>query len=126
MVESVHSPADYKRILIKASYLSIGVTVPIATILYIFTPSILGIFGEGYVDNVSALFRLMIITSPFVVINMVWLSYLRTKMFIKEIITSSFLMVLIAVGIPYLFLDDMGLDSIGWGWIISQILVLIS
>jgi O-antigen/teichoic acid export membrane protein len=123
LVEGVHSPRNYQRNLLKAGYLSIGITVPIGTLMYILTPFILGLFGEGYVEHAGDLFRMMLIASPFVTGNMVLLNYLRIKKFIKELVISSLLMSIIALSIIFHFMDTMGLISIGYGWFIAQIVV---
>lgn len=123
LVEGVHSPRNYQRNLLKAGYLSIGITVPIATLMYILTPFILGLFGEGYVEHACDLFRMMLIASPFVTGNLVLLNYLRIKKFIKELVISSLLLSIIALSIIFQFMESGGLISIGYGWLIAQIVV---
>jgi O-antigen/teichoic acid export membrane protein len=125
LVESVHSPEYDKKIIIRASYLALGVTTTIAAGMYVFRNPLLGLFGEGYLDNAGDLFSILLLASPFVAGNLVLATYLRTKKYVKELVISSVILAIIALGIPVSLVKTMGIISIGYGWVCAQCVVII-
>jgi O-antigen/teichoic acid export membrane protein len=125
LVESVHSPELFRKIIIRAGYLALGVTTTLAVGMYILRRPLLGLFGEMYLENSSGLFSVLLLASPFVVGNVIMVTYLRTKKFIKELVISSVILAIIALGIPFSLMRTMGIIATGYGWAAAQIIVII-
>ena len=125
LVESTHSPEDYKKIITRASYIALAVTTALAGIMYLIANPVLGLFGEGYLENAGGLYKMMLIASPFVAANMIIINFLRTKKYIKELVVSSMILAILAVGIPFSLMETMGIIAIGYGWVSAQIFVII-
>ena len=125
MAEGSNSPQEFKKILIRAGMYSLGITLLLSLIVYVGAGVILSIFGEGYVINSSDLLRILAISSSFVVINFILYTTLRLRNKIKELIISTMIFAIVAVGIPFVFLANIGVLASGYGWLTAQIISMI-
>jgi O-antigen/teichoic acid export membrane protein len=123
LVESVHSPNDTRKLILRSIAISVGVTLFIAAICFFGSAFILQFFGDGYVTYAEEFFKIMILSSPLVVINYVFFAYFRLRKRIKIIIIASALLSIISLTVPYFGLDQFGLNAIGYGWVTANIIL---
>ena len=121
--EGSNSPDDLQQILIRSTRYGVGVTVLLAVIVGIGSPWALELFGKSYSTGIVALFRLFAIASPFMVVNMIYFTALRVLQRIGELILLSASSAFITLAITYFGIQHIGLESIGIGWMVSQVLI---
>jgi len=121
--EGSNTPDDLRQILIRSTRYGVGVTVLLAAIVGIGSPWALELFGRSYSTSIVALFRLLAIASPFMVVNMIYFTALRVLKKIGELILLSASSAVITLAITYFGIQHLGLESIGIGWMGAQVLI---
>src|SRR4030067_539311 len=121
--EGSNSPDDLQQIIIRSTRYGVGVTVLLAAIVGIGSPWALELFGKSYSTGIVALFRLFAIASPFMVVNMIYFTSLRVLKRIRELILLSASSAIITLAITNFGIQHIGLESIGIGWMVSQVLI---
>ncbi|HJZ05363.1 MAG TPA: hypothetical protein VJ327_05890 [Patescibacteria group bacterium] len=121
--EGSNTPDNLRQILIRSTRFGVGVTVLLAAIVGIGSPWALELFGKSYSTGIVALFRLFAIASPFMVVNMIYFTALRVLNKIGELILLSASSAVITLAITYFGIQHIGLESIGLGWMVAQVLI---
>jgi O-antigen/teichoic acid export membrane protein len=123
LVEGVHSPGAVRKLILRSAAVSVSVTLIIASACYVGSDFVLRFFGEGYVSEANQLFRLMILSSPLVVLNNVFIAYLQLRKIISLIILSAILQAAAALSVPYFLLEMFGINSIAYGWLAANLIL---
>jgi O-antigen/teichoic acid export membrane protein len=122
LVESTHSPESIKKILKRTLIYSLGITIPLVIFFILTSNILLSLFGEDVTKNSRDLLIWLAVASPFTVINSVILTYLQMKKMMKSMLISSGFIILVTLCYIYLMILKFGILSVGYGWIISNVL----
>ncbi|MEZ5336054.1 MAG: oligosaccharide flippase family protein [Methanolobus sp.] len=115
-VEGSHGEELKKNVEKSLSY-AFGILIPAAVLLYIFSEQALGLMGPIYAAEGSGLLRLMIVASLFTGVNSIYFAIKRIQKEIKELVIVSGIIGLTVLVSSYLFLNLLGLEGAGYGWI---------
>lgn len=108
-----------KKTVIQSLVIIFLLLTPIALFFYLYGSLILGFIGQDYVAGGSGVFRLMIFASFFVVVNNVYFAIKRIQKDTKEITLLSGIIFVLLIGLAYLLIPVLGIEGIGYAWIIS-------
>ncbi|AGF97072.1 hypothetical protein MmTuc01_1720 [Methanosarcina mazei Tuc01] len=108
-----------KKTVIQSLVIIFLLLTPIALFFYLYGSLILGFIGQDYVAGGSGVFRLMIFASFFVVVNNVYFSIKRIQKDTKEITLLSGIIFILLIGLAFLLIPVLGIEGIGYAWIIS-------
>ena len=122
--EGSHLPDDLRPILLRAARYAMGVVLPLAIIAGLAAPWILAIFGQTYVTGATDLLRWLSASAPLVVLASLYFSALRVRKRLGELIRLSALAVVITLAVPLLTMPELGLVSIGIGWLLANSILM--
>lgn len=108
-----------KKTVIQSLVIIFLLLTPIALFFYLYGSLILGFIGQDYVAGGSGVFRLMIFASFFVVVNNVYFAIKRIQNDTKEITLLSGIIFVLLIGLAFLLIPVLGIEGIGYAWIIS-------
>ncbi|AAM31339.1 oligosaccharide flippase family protein [Methanosarcina mazei] len=108
-----------KKTVIQSLVIIFLLLTPIALFFYLYGSLILGFIGQDYVAGGSGVFRLMIFASFFVVVNNVYFAIKRIQKDTKEITLLSGIIFILLIGLAFLLIPVLGIEGIGYAWIIS-------
>lgn len=108
-----------KKTVIQSLVIIFLLLTPIALFFYLYGSLILGFIGQDYVAGGSGVFRLMIFASFFVVVNNVYFAIKRIQKDTKEITLLSGIIFVLLIGLAFLLIPVLGIEGIGYAWIIS-------
>ena len=108
-----------KKTVIQSLVIIFLLLTPIALFFYLYGSLILGFIGQDYVAGGSDVFRLMIFASFFVVVNNVYFAIKRIQKDTKEITLLSGIIFVLLIGLAFLLIPVLGIEGIGYAWIIS-------
>lgn len=116
-VEGSHGE-PIKKILQKTISGVYLILIPLIFIMYIFGYSILSIFGKSYQDSINLL-NIMIFSSVFVSFYQICVSINKIQKDVKSLIVSNAIVFCLLIGFSYILTEEMGINGLGWAWIIS-------
>lgn len=108
-----------KKTVIQSLVIIFLLLTPIALFFYLCGSLILGFIGQDYVAGGSGVFTLMIFASFFVVVNNIYFAIKRIQKDTKEITLLSGIIFVLLIGLAYLLIPVLGIEGIGYAWIIS-------
>ena len=116
-VEGSHGEA-LKKTTIQSLLAVFSLLIPAIAILYFAGGWLLGLIGEDYVEALELL-RLMILSSFFAAVVLVYFSIKRVQKDVKGLVVLSGLFFALLVGLSYAFMLAFGLGGIGYAWMLS-------
>lgn len=108
-----------KKTVIQSLVIIFLLLTPIALFFYLCGSLILGFIGQDYVAGGLGVFTLMIFASFFVVVNNIYFAIKRIQKDTKEITLLSGIIFVLLIGLAYLLIPVLGIEGIGYAWIIS-------
>lgn len=123
--EGSYETLNLRNNVIKSSKLIIVFLVPSIVLLIVFGREILLLFGQEYSKNAYNLLWLLSISSIPNAIFQVYATIMRIKKDIMPIINLTVLMALLSITLSYILLNTMGLNGVGFAWIISWTILMI-
>jgi len=107
----------------KAALHAVRLLLPLAIVLFLAAPYVLRIFGPAYAANGTTLLRLLAAgLIPSSICILAW-GLARVLDRVRTLIISQCLMAVLMIGLCILFLPHLGIDGVGWAWLISQSLI---
>jgi O-antigen/teichoic acid export membrane protein len=112
--------AEYAR---KSLRHSATLLVPIVLVVVLCSGYILAIFGHEYSEEGDALLRYLALSAlPYAVVSL-YVSIARVQRKVLHIVAVLSLLCVMAIGLILLWIEQYGLVSIGWAWLLSQSVV---
>lgn len=108
-----------KKTVIQSLVIIFLLLTPIALFFYLCGSLILGFIGQDYVAGGLGVFTLMIFASFFVVVNNIYFAIKRIQKDTKEITLLSGIIFILLIGLAFLLIPVLGIEGIGYAWIIS-------
>lgn len=120
VVEAVttrHELAGFSRRMFRQN---LYITVPLATVIVIAAPYIMGVFGGGYEAQATTLLRLLALASvPFSVVALA-VSVARVQRRMRRVVLVHVAMCLIVLSLTEVLIRPMGLTGVGVAWLTAQ------
>jgi O-antigen/teichoic acid export membrane protein len=119
-VESLTAPAratDYARRMLVNMLAVLG---PLALLLVLAAPVILGIFGEVYAREASGLLRLLALATIPTTLNVWFYALCRIRGTVVPIIIGQSLASTLAISLSVLLMPPLGIIGSGIGWLVGQ------
>jgi O-antigen/teichoic acid export membrane protein len=120
LVDGSHAPAGLGRQMIAAMRTNFLLLLPVILTISLLAPWLLGFFGPAYTRGINLL-RLLAISSLPISVNSLYMTVHRVR---KQLVRLNMLVIaltLVAIALAYIFVSPLGLDGLGWGWLIGQI-----
>jgi O-antigen/teichoic acid export membrane protein len=118
--EGANDIENYLVIIKKSLYASFSITILCAAILAIFAPWVLSLFGTEYVLNGTSLLRCGALSAPLIVINQIYLTYLRLNLRNSTLVANSIVLMSTTIIIAYFLLPVIGILANGIGILIGN------
>lgn len=112
-------PRDVSRTVIGSALL----LLPAGLFLFFFGDWLLAIFGSTYASGGFELLRWLVVATPFVLTNAVYLTLVRIKKRISPLILASAFVSFFVVTASWLLLPSYGLTGVGIAWLFGQALL---
>ena len=107
----------------KAALHAVRLLLPLAILLFLAAPYVLRIFGAAYAANGTTLLRLLAAgLIPASICILAW-GLARVLDRVRTLIVSQCLMAVLMLGLSALLIPHLGIDGVGWAWLISQTIV---
>jgi O-antigen/teichoic acid export membrane protein len=104
----------------KAALHAVRLLLPLAILLFLAAPYVLRIFGAAYAANGTTLLRLLAAgLIPSSICILAW-GLARVLDRVRTLIVSQCLMAVLMLGLTALLVPHLGIDGVGWAWLISQ------
>ncbi len=116
-VEGSHGE-NLKKNIIRALAMTFFLLGPSAILILVFGETILGFFGTGYTEGIELL-QLLIVSSFFVSIVLIYLSIMRVLNEVRAIATLSGVLFAFMMLLSYVLMLHSGLIGIGYAWLIT-------
>ena len=107
-----------ERLARETLFFALALALPAGGILWFVGNHFLGLFGKGYM-NVTLLRLILMSLLPFA-INSVVFVVLRVKRRWKSLLSFSFLIALLSIGLAYVWASAFGIVGLGLGWLVGQ------
>jgi O-antigen/teichoic acid export membrane protein len=120
--EAVNLPALLKKALL----FGMGLEVTGAVLIVLLGKYLVGIFGQNYVDGGLGLLYIFAASTPLVVINMIGNSVLKIQKRMFYLIAVNALGALVTVAAFWVLVPSRGLDGLGIGYLLGQVVILIA
>ena len=114
-----------KQIVSHSTMVGVGISIFIALIAFIGAPWIMGLFGKAYAEESTSLFRLAVITGPFMVWNQNYFTRLRLEQKVHHLVALSLFSLVLILGIAYLLMPFVGIQASGLGLLVGNIIMTI-
>jgi O-antigen/teichoic acid export membrane protein len=111
--------------VIRSLRLLFALLLPAIIVLLLFADKILLLFGEDYSENGTTLMRLIALSIVPYAFNYLYVTIGRIEMKHGPLIAVSSGMTVLSLGLAYYLSAEMGLDGIGYGWLLGQTIVAI-
>ncbi|HSD82331.1 MAG TPA: phosphotransferase, partial [Anaerolineae bacterium] len=99
--------------------------VPIVLILLVGAPYILKLFGDNYAAESTTLLRLLSLSAlPSIVVTL-YLSMARVQRRMRSMVAVQGALCLLVIGLGLGLLARLGIEGLGWAWLISQTLMAV-
>jgi O-antigen/teichoic acid export membrane protein len=125
LVEGSHNPKEFQENLKKAALFNALIFLPLIFIFVYFGDWILQFFGPDYSTFGFDLLRVLAIVSPLVAISNIYLSAMRIKKDLSQIITISGIIGIGTLTLGSVLLQMWGLVGIGIAWGLNHTFALI-
>ena len=122
--EGSSNPKDL-HILLKSGLYGVTLSLFFSLFVAIFAPWILGLFGKDYSLEATSLLRWLAIAAPLSTLNFLLFSAFRVQKRLKVLISLNLVSTILFLLFTTIFINWIGLASIGMSWFIGQGLVLI-
>lgn len=116
---------DLRSDVYRALYAASVILLPAGLVLYFFGNVVLAMFGVSYAAGGFELLRWLVLATPFVLVNGVYLALIRIEQRVKPIIAVAGFVSAFALGASWFILPIYGLPGVGLAWLLSQGLVTI-
>lgn len=123
--EGSHEDASYRDNIVRSLKLMYALLIPGATVICLFGPLILTIFGHGYAAHSTSVLRLLAISSFFSAFNYTGATTLNIRHDIGRLITVHIIEAAAVLGSVWL-LVGYGLAGVGLGWLLGQAVMSVS
>jgi O-antigen/teichoic acid export membrane protein len=123
--EGSNNLAQSTQILRKAFIASMAITIAGSMVLLIIAPWLLSLFGSDYTKEGTSVLRWMSFAAPFIVINQIYFTYARLQKQLEKILTLSFILMVIIVGVAYFLMPFLGIQANGIAMLIGNLIVTI-
>ncbi|MDW7731744.1 MAG: polysaccharide biosynthesis C-terminal domain-containing protein [Methanolobus sp.] len=111
-----------KRNLIRSGGAVFILLVPSIIVIYFFGATILGLFGQDYVESLSLL-HVLALSSFFVALHNFFVPILNLQMKVKDLIKINFIRFSMLIGLSYVLLTKYGILGFGYAWMITYIVL---
>ncbi len=108
-----------KKTVIQSLVIIFLLLTPIALFFYLYGSLILGFIGQDYVAGGFRCFQANDLCQFFVVVNNVYFAIKRIQKDTKEITLLSGIIFILLIGLAFLLIPVLGIEGIGYAWIIS-------
>jgi O-antigen/teichoic acid export membrane protein len=108
-----------RRILVQKARL----VTPLALAVLVFAPFILKIFGDEYALQGTSLLRWLALATFPMILNIWYLGYVRVIADNIAIIRNQTIILIVTLGLSYLWLPTYGISSVGVAWLLAQSVV---
>jgi O-antigen/teichoic acid export membrane protein len=125
LTEGSYSQYEFKKQCIKAIKFILSFLIPAILILSLFGKIILSWFGAEYTQNSLTLLKLFSISYLPNIVILLYLTVLKVKKNIRAMIITGLVMTLLILGLSYIFLNTLGLNGVGIGFLSAQIIMAI-
>jgi O-antigen/teichoic acid export membrane protein len=115
---------NFRHVFRRALRLGFLVTCALGLVLVLTAPWVLGIFGEAY-QAALPLLLWMAFAAPFVSLNKVFFTGMQVRHELKGLISLSILSTFVFLVVFMVLADRWGLNTVGIGWFLSQVVVFI-
>lgn len=96
--------------------------IPAIVVIFLFGDKILLIFGTEYSLNSSTLLSLLAVAGIFITINTFYITYLRIKMKMKELVILSFFTAMSIIFLSYFLIPFYQINAIGLSYLITYLI----
>jgi O-antigen/teichoic acid export membrane protein len=121
--EGANDIKHHRLILKKALYISMPITIISAVTLALCTPWVLSLFGIEYVQNSASLLRCIALSAPLIVINQIYLTYLRLNIRNGILVINSVILMTTTLVVAYFLLPAIGILANGIGILIGNLVI---
>jgi O-antigen/teichoic acid export membrane protein len=121
LAEGSHNPRNIKQNIKKSFRFSYLILIPAALILMILGKYLLLLFGKTYSDNAFMFLQLLVLSSIFYAINIIYIAIKNIQHQIRKVIIISFFISAATLLSSYILIN-LGLVGIGISYILGQIL----
>jgi Na+-driven multidrug efflux pump len=121
--EGINDRGHFRENIIRSIKFNLMISIPIVIALIITGKWILLAFGVDYSESASTLLSLLLLANLPRGINLIYVGFLRVRDHIKEMITVHAISTILALSIGAWMSGKYGIVSIGWIWLIIQMLV---
>jgi len=124
-VEGSYEPKEFKKNAIKGIKLILLLLILAITGIILFGDKLLLLFGHSYSENATEMLYVLAISSIPITFNTLYITKKRVEMKVKPIIYIYAFIALFTLGGGYILAMKYGLFGIGFGWTLSQFIVLV-
>jgi O-antigen/teichoic acid export membrane protein len=119
LAEGSHAPGKLKSLIKSAVFINFALMLPIILAVSIFAGPLLELFGHNYSLNGQGVLRLLALSSIFVLINYIFITFYRLMDRAVELALTQILGAAIIITLVNVFVHK-GLIGVGWGWLAGQ------